>query len=40
MLRSDNKIGLKIDLNLLFLAKTKCIITHFESIESNGFYNK
>ena len=32
MLHSDNKIGLKMVLNQIFLAKTKCIIIHFESI--------
>ena len=32
-LSSDNKIGLKTDLNpFFFLAKTKCIIFHYESI--------
>ena len=31
MLRSDNKIGQKMDLNSFFLAKTKCIIYHLES---------
>ena len=29
---SDNKIGLEIDLNPFFLAKTKCILIHLESI--------
>ena len=32
MLRSVNKIGLTRDLTRIFLAKTKCIIVHFESI--------
>ena len=31
MLRSDNKIGLKMDLNPSFFAKTKCIIIHLKS---------
>ena len=48
MLRSDNKIGLKMDLNPIFLAKRKRIIIHFESIimdfiisrksHKNGFF--
>ena len=48
MLRSDNKIGLKMDLNPFFLAKTKGFIIHFESIimdfiisrksHQNGFF--
>ena len=39
MLHSDNKIGLKIDLNPFFSRKTK---VHYNSIEIlyNGFYNK
>ena len=32
MLRADNKIGLKMDLNPFLLVKTKWIIIHFESI--------
>ena len=32
MLRLDNKIGLKIDLYPFFLAKTKCLLIHLESI--------
>ena len=48
MLRSDNKNGLKMDINTFFLAKTNCIIIHLESImdfkisrksHENGFFS-
>ena len=39
MLRSDNKIGLKMDLNPFFSRQNKMHYISF-GIQYNGFYNK